>query len=54
MPELSIESVNFRKAWELVSTGRYKELVAYLSEKVNKLAGSGAEIIAFLFMKKSE
>ena len=46
MPELSIESVNFRKAWELVSTEQYKELAAYLSEKVNKLAGSGAEIIA--------
>lgn len=41
MPELSIESVNFRKAWELVSTGRYKGLAAYLSEKVNKLVGSG-------------
>ena len=26
MPELSIESVNFRKAWELVSTEQYKEL----------------------------
>ena len=46
MPELSIESVNFRKAWELVSTEQYKELADYLSEKVNKLAGSGAEIIA--------
>lgn len=46
MPELSIESVNFRKAWELVSTEQYKELANYLSEKVNKLAESGAEIIA--------
>ena len=46
MPELSIESVNFRKAWELVSTEQYKELADYLSEKVNKLVGSGAEIIA--------
>lgn len=46
MPELSIESVNFRKAWELVTTEQYKELADYLSEKVNKLAGSGAEIIA--------
>ena len=46
MPELSIESVNFRKAWELVATGQYKKLADYLSEKVNKLAGSGAEIIA--------
>ena len=46
MPELSIESVNFRKAWELVSTEQHKALADYLSEKVNKLAGSGAEIIA--------
>ena len=46
MPEIAIESVNFRKAWELVSTGQQEELAAYLSEKVNQLAGSGAEIIA--------
>ncbi len=46
MPELSIESVNFRKAWELVSSAQYKELADYLSEKVTTLAKSGAEIIA--------
>lgn len=46
MPELAIESVNFRKAWELVSTQQYKELADYLSEKVNKLAEGGAEIIS--------
>lgn len=46
MPELSIESVNFRKAWDLVSTAQYKELADYLSEKVAVLAKSGAEIIA--------
>lgn len=46
MPELAIESVNFRKAWELVSTEQHKELAYYLSEKVNNLAESGAEIIA--------
>ncbi|MBO5209543.1 MAG: amino acid racemase [Lachnospiraceae bacterium] len=46
MPELSIESVNFRKAWELVSTKQNKELADYLSEKVNNLVESGAEIIA--------
>ena len=38
MPELSIESVNFRKAWELVETKRNEELADYLSEKVNNLA----------------
>ena len=46
MPELSIESVNFRKAWEMVSSAQYKELADYLSEKVTTLANSGAEIIA--------
>lgn len=46
MPEIAIESVNFRKAWELVSKNQQKELTDYLSEKVNNLAKSGAEIIA--------
>lgn len=46
MPELVIESVNFRKAWEMVSTEQYNELAYYLSEKVNSLVESGAEIIA--------
>ena len=46
MPDIAIESVNFRKAWEYVSTGSYEELTDYLSEKVNSLNKSGAEIIA--------
>lgn len=46
MPELTIESVNFRKAWELVSAEKYKELADYLSDKVNSLVNSGAEVIA--------
>lgn len=46
MPELCIESVNFRKAWELVSSEQHKELADYLSEKVKNLAEGGAEIIA--------
>ena len=46
MPELSIESVNFRKAWKLVSAEQHKELADYISEKVNTLVDSGAEIIA--------
>ena len=37
MPEIVIESVNFRKAWELVSTGRNKELTEYLSENSENL-----------------
>ncbi|MEE1009202.1 MAG: amino acid racemase [Agathobacter sp.] len=46
MPEISIESVNFRKAWELVSTGKHKELADYLSEKVEILKAGGAKVIA--------
>ena len=46
MPEILIESVNFRKAWNLVSSSQYKELADYLSEKVVSLANSGAEVIA--------
>ena len=46
MPELSIESVNFRKAWELVASEQYNELADYLSEKVNNLVKNGADIIA--------
>lgn len=45
MPELSIESVNFRRAWELVSSERYSELSEYIAEKVDNLAEGGAEII---------
>lgn len=45
MPELSIESVNFRKVWEWVSSGQQEALVEYLSEKVNCLVKGGAEII---------
>lgn len=46
MPELTIESVNFRKTWDLVSQGKNQELAEYLSEKVNNLAKAGAEIIS--------
>lgn len=46
MPEISIESVNFRKAWELVSAGQHQELADYLSKKVRNLAAGGAEVIS--------
>ena len=46
MPEITVESVNFRKAWDCVSDGKYGELTSYLSEKVNLLKRSGCEIIA--------
>lgn len=46
MPEVVIDSVNFRKAWEMVSAKQHKELAEYLSEKVNNLIKCGAEIVA--------
>ncbi|MBO7124049.1 MAG: aspartate/glutamate racemase family protein [Treponema sp.] len=46
MPDLAIESVNFRRAWDYVSNGKYDSLTDYLSEKVEKLKAGGSEIIA--------
>ncbi|MBO4679966.1 MAG: amino acid racemase, partial [Lachnospiraceae bacterium] len=46
MPDVVIESVNFRRAWEYVSGGRYEELADYLAEKVECLKKSGAEVIS--------
>lgn len=46
MPEVVIDSVNFRKAWEMVSAKQHKELAEYLSEKVNNLIKCGAEVVA--------
>ena len=46
MPDIAIESVNFRKAWDYVSGEKYEELTAYLSEKVTLLKHSDCDIIA--------
>ena len=46
MPDLAIESVNFRKAWDYVCRKKYDLLTDYLSEKVDNLRKSGAQIIA--------
>lgn len=46
MPDLSIESVNFHKAWDYVTKEQYEELADYLSEKVNYLMESGSEIVS--------
>lgn len=46
MPDVAIESVNFRKAWSFVERGEYDKLTDYLSEKVECLKAGGAEIIS--------
>lgn len=46
MPDIAIESVNFRKAWDYVSSGKYDELTDYFSEKVTLLKQSDCDIIA--------
>ncbi len=45
MPNLTIESVDFRRAWEYVTAQQYDRLADYLSEKVINLSKAGAEII---------
>lgn len=46
MPDLSIESVNFRRAWDYVVSADYEKLTDYLAEKVNNLYEGGAEVIS--------
>ena len=46
MPDVAIESVNFRKAWGFVERGEYDNLTDYLAEKVECLKAGGAEIIS--------
>ena len=46
MPDIAIESVNFRRAWEYVEKGQYDLLADYLAEKINSLAACGAEVIS--------
>ena len=46
MPDIVIESVNFRRAWDYVVSERYDLLADYLSEKVSHLKDSGAEVIS--------
>lgn len=46
MPDIVIESVNFRRAWRYVVAKDYESLSEYLAEKVRLLKESGAEVIA--------
>lgn len=46
MPDLAIESVDFRRAWSYVVNAQYDLLSDYLSEKINNLQKSGAQVIA--------
>lgn len=46
MPDLVIESVDFRRAWSLVCDAKYEELTEYLAEKADCLKRSGAEVIS--------
>ncbi len=48
MPEIIIESVDFRRAWEYVSSGKYDLLKEYLSEEVHCLKKAGAEVISLV------
>ena len=46
MPEIVIESLDFRRAWNYVCSEKYDLLKEYLSEKVVCLKQSGAELIS--------
>lgn len=46
MPEIIIESVDFRKIWSYVEDGRYEVLSDYLAMEARNLRKAGAEVIA--------
>ena len=46
MPDIAIESVNFRRAWDYVSNKDYDKLSDYLAEKVRCLETAGCEVIS--------
>ena len=46
MPDVAIESVDFRKAWRYVSSGAFDDLSDYLAQKAKALSLGGAEVIA--------
>ena len=35
MPDIAIESVNFRRAWDYVSNNKFNLLTDYLADKIN-------------------
>ena len=46
MPDIAIESVNFVRAWNYVTEGRYDQLADYLEEKLDALDKGGSEVIS--------
>lgn len=46
MPDIAIESVDFRRAWDYVVTEKYDALTDYISEKVESLVSGGAEVVS--------
>ena len=46
MPDIAIESVDFRRAWNYVCNKEYDALAEYLAEKVRCLEAAGCEVIS--------
>ena len=46
MPDIAIESVNFTRAWNNVTEGRFDLLADYLYEKLDALDKGGSEVIS--------
>ncbi|MBO4748997.1 MAG: amino acid racemase [Lachnospiraceae bacterium] len=46
MPDVAIESVNFRRAWRYVEAADYEALSDYIAEKVRALKAGGAQVLS--------
>ena len=46
MPDIAIESVDFRRAWNYVCDKQYDKLSDYLAEKVDNLLRVGCEVVS--------
>ena len=46
MPDIAIESVDFRRAWNYVCNKEYDALAEYLAEKVRCLEAAGCQVIS--------
>ena len=46
MPDIAVESVDFRRAWDYVSNNKYDLLTDYLADKINCLISGGAEVVS--------
>ena len=46
MPEITIESLDFRRAWEYVCNKEYNKLSDYIAEKIQNLIKAGCKVVS--------